>query len=254
MTKRATTTGYEDGSRLTAWVDDDAWRARLVRDRERAERNQTAAQRAITATLLARARVGGCEAFALTGSTARNRRTALSDLEYHVVGSRPRFEDLPDDVDVYATDAHRFWEKLRCGDDLVQWTLRFGCILVDDSRIFRDALQAIVTEDIWPNPAEKLDRLSDHRRHAQRLIEMGDRDAAQDQVRAALTSVARALLLDAHYFPLSRSELPDQLVAIKQDDLADAVRAAIYERPSLCDLRNDVRVLDDAVGTRSARA
>jgi len=252
MTKRATTTGYEDGSRLTAWVDDDAWRARLGRDRERAERNQTAAQRAITEALLARARVGGCEAFALTGSTARNRRTALSDLGYHVVGSRPRFEDLADEVDMYATDARRFWEKLRCGNDLVQWTLRFGCILVDDSQIFRDALQAIATENIWPNPAKKFERVSDHRRHAQRLIEMGDRDAAQDQVRAALSSAARALLLDAHCFPLSRSELPDQLVAIEQDGLADALRAAIYERPSLDDLRDAVRALDGAVGTRLA--
>ena len=65
-------------------------------DRERAEHSQTPAQQAITATVMRRAIALGASGFALTGSTARKRRTAISDLDYHVIGKRPDVSDLPD--------------------------------------------------------------------------------------------------------------------------------------------------------------
>lgn len=234
------------GAALRAWESDAAWRDRLARDARRADANQTSSQRLITETLLARAKEAGVEAFALTGSTARNQRTAISDLDYHVIGSRPSRSGLADEVDIVATDVRRFWEKLRAGDDYVQWTLRFGCILFDRTGIFRDALRVLSTERLWPDTSRKHARLSSHRRHAERLIELGDRDAAQEQVRAALTSAARAVLLDAGVFPLSRTELPAQLQAIGRVRLASALRMAIDAVPSLSELAAQVEALDDA--------
>ena len=49
------------------WRDDTIWAARLADDRARAARNQTAAQRLVTATVLERALSHGAEAVALTG-------------------------------------------------------------------------------------------------------------------------------------------------------------------------------------------
>jgi hypothetical protein len=236
-----------------AWADEPAWEEKVARDRQLADRIQSPAQRAITSVLIERARASGAQAFALTGSTARGRRTAVSDLDYHVVGVRPRHDDLPDEVDIYAGDAHRFWKKLRSGDDFVQWTLRHGCVLFDTG-IFRAGLEAIARENIWPDPRVQLDRLPDLRRLATRLIEMGDRDAAQEQVRAALTSAARALLLQAGVFPLARSEIPDQLADAGDQMLAEALARAIHQDPSLDVLNADLSHVDAVLSASAGRS
>jgi hypothetical protein len=237
---------------LDACRDDRAWEAKLASDRARAARNQTRAQQRITEQLLKRSQAAGAEAFALTGSTARNQRTEISDLDFHVVGRRPRYDDLPDDVDIYAGDAEQFWTKLRSGDDFVQWTLRFGCLLFDTG-IFRAGLQAIVTEGLWPDPQVKFARLPAHVNLASRLIRMGDRDAAQAEVRAALTTAARGILLEARVFPLARSELSDQLHCIGYERLGQALHATIHSERSLAELDSDLSALELApVATAAA--
>lgn len=49
-----------------------------------------------------------------------------------IVGERPDLSGIREDVDVYVASANAFWERLIAGDDYIQWTLRFGCILHDD--------------------------------------------------------------------------------------------------------------------------
>jgi Uncharacterized protein conserved in bacteria (DUF2188) len=224
-----------------------AWQRRLEQDGRRAQLHQTARQRAITERLVARAWELECEAFALTGSTARGQRTPVSDLDYHVVGLRPDVHDLRDDVDIFATDAERFWSKLRSGDDFVQWTLRHGCILFDRTGIFRDAIRVIFTERLWPDASGKVQRLPTHRRHAQRLIALGDSDAAQEEMRAALTSAARAVLLEGGVFPLARRELPDQLHSVGCAELANALEQVIHREVSLGDLASMLGALDAVI-------
>ncbi len=228
---------------VAAVVTATDWEERLRDDRQRAARNQSPTQQQITKTLMRRAREDRAEAFALTGSTARGQRTAISDLDYHVVGDRPRYDDLPDDVDVYVTDVDRFWSKLLEGDDMVQWTLRFGCIL-HDSGAFREGLAVIERDRIWPDPARHLIRLPRIAAFAARLIKMEDEDAALDQVRAGLTSRARAFLLAARVFPLARSELPAQLEAIGGRDLAVALSRTVHAKPGLGELRGYLDLLE----------
>jgi hypothetical protein len=219
----------------SSWTDDQLWAAKLASDAARAQRNQTRAQQRVTAQVLERAVNAGAQSVALTGSTARNQRTEISDLDYHVVGSRPDVSDLPGDVDVYAGMPDQFWRKLWSGDDFVQWTLRFGCVLFDRGP-FREGLRVIATEGIWPNGESKLNRISELTRLAERLIKMGDRDAGQDQVRATLTAFARGLLLTVRVFPMSRSELPGQLEAIGRPDVARRLADTIYRELSLSEL------------------
>jgi hypothetical protein len=229
------------------WQDDHAWESKLAADRRRADEFQTAAQREVTSIVVERAVTAGAEAVALTGSTARLSRTAISDLDYHVVGPRPKQDDLPGDVDIYVGDDDAFWTKLRAGDDFVQWTLRHGCLLVD-SGIFRDGLRVVATEALWPDPAPKLARLAAHRELIDRLLAMGDQDAAQAELRAALTSGARAVLLGAGVFPLARAELPEQLNTIGADQLGHALKATIDSERSLEDLRHLALALDGLTG------
>ncbi len=116
-----------------------------------------------------------------------------------------------------------------------------------DTGIFRAATKAIVTENLWPDAGAKLSRVPAMRELASRLIRMGDRDAAQEQVRATLTSGARALLLEKDVFPLARSELPDQLLAVGYEEVAEALTATIRMERSLSELNGDLACLSRRV-------
>ena len=212
--------------------DAGAWDQRLRSDGAIAQRNQTLELQQITELVVKRAILGGARGVALTGSTARAKRTTISDLDYHVVGNRPEVRDLPADVDIYESPPEKMRAKLVQGDDFVQWTLCCGCILYDTG-VFREAASTIVQRDLWPNGESKLQRLPELRCLAERLIGVRDRDAAQDQVRAALTSAARGVLLQRGVFALARSELPAQLRLVNADILADSLEAAIYAEPTL---------------------
>jgi hypothetical protein len=240
------------GPERSPQLSDAGWSLRLRDDATRAIRNQSVEQRLITDTIMSRALRIGAEGFALTGSTARRRRTAISDLDYHVIGQRPDVSDLPGDVDIVAVSPSRFLEQLRDGDDYPQWTLRCGCILYD-AGVMRDGFSLITHEDLWPNGNRKLASLADHRREVERLVRMGDRDAAQDQVRATLTTAARGLLLRAGVFPLARSELVGQLNHVGYQDLAHALGASIYQEQSLDNLAETGALLDRATEASRAR-
>lgn len=215
--------------------DVDDWERRLKTDRQLADRYQSATQRTITRTLLERAIALGADGFALTGSTARQRRTAISDLDYHVIGARPDASDLSDEVDVYALDESRTWKKLHNGDDFVQWTLRCG-FLLHDCGAFRRLAAAVVDEVLWPDGLSKLRRLPEHIALTARLISIGDVDAAQDQTRATITSAARGLLLVRERFPLARGELASQLSEIGLASLGEALERTIHAEPTLEEL------------------
>lgn len=213
------------------------WEGRLRADRERAARIQSPALRAITAEVLRRAVRAGALAVALTGSTARARRTAISDIDYHVVGPRPDLDGLPGEVDVVADAPERFQRRLADGDDFVQWTLRYGCVLHDPRGVMYAARERIANEDLWPDPRPKLDRAQALGHLAERVLEIEDRDAAQEHVRAALTSMARGVLLAGRTFPLARDELADQLRVAQREELAEWLQRSIHERLSLDELR-----------------
>lgn len=238
-----------------AWarVSDAGWSRRLQADQARAHRYQSREQRDVTVAVMSRARALGAEGFALTGSTARRRRTAISDLDYHVIGKRPDLSDLPGDVDVVASTPTQFHSQLGNGDDFAQWTLRYGCILYD-AGVMRDGVRLVVEGHLWPSSDRKLRRLTDHRREVERLVLMGDRDAAQEQVRATLTTLARGLLLRAAVFPLARSELPGQLECAGYVALARALDDVIYGEPDLAALSATLSLLDAAQAPAKGRS
>jgi hypothetical protein len=221
-------------------ITDSEWQRRIQADRERAARNQSPELARITEVLEKRARDHGVAAFVLTGSTARARRTSVSDLDYHLVGDyRPDLSDLHAEIDLYSDSTMRFAEKLRSGDDFPQWTIRFGCVLWD-SGVIRESSEWIARTNSWPDADRKLCQARDSMRFAEGLIESGDYDAALEQCRGALSILSRGLLLASGVFPLARDELPGQIAELGEVDLAEALQCSIHDRPPLETLRKAV--------------
>lgn len=230
-----------------------AWHGRIARDRQRARDVQSDDLGRATELLVARSVAAGAEAVALTGSTARGRRTAASDLDLHVVGPRPSLDGLRIDVDVYATTAEVLLARLRAGDDYAQWTLRFGCILYDTG-VLRAAAVELAMSATWPSPERKLDQVHRMLRVARSVLASGDREAATEQVRSVLTGLARWRLLAVGAFPMSRAELPGQLRDHDEDQLAAALDCCIHSEPTLRQLQVFVELADamTAVAGRAA--
>jgi predicted nucleotidyltransferase len=209
----------------------EAWIERLRRDRERAARNQTSELAAVTALVERRCRELGAQGFVLTGSTARGRRTPVSDLDYHVIGPRPDISDLAADVDLYGDDPNEFATKLREGDDFVHWSVRCGCVLFDAGPIER-AAELIAESNLWPDDERKLRQARSTIEFAAQMLASGDYEAALEQTRGALSLTARWYLLRSRVFPLARDELGSQLSALGCDQLAEGLRRSIHERPT----------------------
>lgn len=217
--------------------DAEAWAERLRFDRHRAASNQSAELAAITEAATARARDAGAAAMVLSGSTARGRRTQVSDVDYHVIGATSlRVTDLPVDIDIYADEVDRFWAKLRKGDDFAHWSVWYGCVLFDTG-VLRDAAAYVAEQDIWPDPDRKLRQARNALDFAEQIAESSDYGAALEQTRGALSLVARWILLSSDVFPLARDELAGQLEQLGQMRLAVDLRRSIRGRPSPDELR-----------------
>ncbi len=222
------------------WATDDAWRRRLESDADRLERLLPPALTALHAGLVHRARSAGAAALILSGSTARGRRTAISDLDYHLVGARVRTNDLSLELDVHFLSQSQLESELLAGDDFVQWSLRFGCIVLDDGTV-RRALRLMAERQPWPDVERKRSHAAKSLELAHRFVGTGDEDGALVQVRTALSLAARARLLSAGVFPLSRAELPAQLRELGLAAGAHALASTIYDSPSLSELADAAR-------------
>lgn len=128
--------------------------------------------------------------------------------------------DVPFDVDLRVFEESDVELRISEGDEVLGWALRFGVPLLD-----RDCFWSALVAD-WSGrlPLPSADaaewRASRALRAAAGLREAGDTDAAEETQRAALTQRARAKLIRAGVFPLSRPELPDQLILLGEHELA----------------------------------
>lgn len=237
---------------FNAITSKDAWRMRLAADRDRAA-NQPAPRRQAWGAVLDRAIAEGARAFAMTGSTVRARRTALSDLDFMLVGPRADLGDLREDVDVCAIAAADFWSRLEDGDDYILWTLRFGWILHDDG-VLRAAAEHVERTGLAPSASRKLIQARRGLRLAGMVLASGDLEAAREQCRSALTIVARWVLIADGDFPLSRDELAEQLAAHDHMDLAIALHATIHAAPSADELAASLAIAERLTAAAAASA
>jgi hypothetical protein len=110
--------------------------------------------RALHDAVTKRARESSAAALLLTGSTARGTRTAISDLDYHLVGEAITTDDLSGELDLHVVSPTLLDLRLREGDDFTHWSLRFGCVVFDDG-VVRESMRLVAEQRLWPDPARK---------------------------------------------------------------------------------------------------
>ncbi len=216
------------------WKTDADWERRLTHDAERIRIAVPTELVEVHRRIVHRA-LPHANALLLTGSTARRRRTAISDLDYHLIGERIELDDLPDEVDMHVVSREQLQQRLADGDDFTQWSLRFGLVVFDDGTA-RGCIRQIAEGRLWPDVARKRQQARRSLQTAEAMVASQDHDAALEQVRTALTLVARWRLLAAGRFPLSRAEIPNQLVRLGDPTLAEGLATTIHGTPSLARL------------------
>lgn len=238
-----------------ASISTEAWERRLSRDLRAIERLVPTGLRDLHATVVARARDAEAHGLVLSGSTARRRRTEISDLDYHVVGRKIDTCDLSAELDLHVLSTRELEVDVLAGDDFVQWSLRFGRVIFDDGTLLQ-ALRLMADRRPWPDVERKQRHAAKSLELARRVVETGDEDGALMQVRTALSLAARAHLLAHGEFPMTRAELPHQLEAAGNVAAADVLRSCIHGQPSLASLRGAVSeglaLLDTTVAATAA--
>lgn len=170
-------------------------------------------------------------AFLAIGSIVRPVSTVQdADLLYIYSSYRPQFLDHPLDVDVRVYDGKEVPNLLAAGHDLLGWTLRYGRLICE-----RDGYWTHITE-LWSNrvplPDPKIAEARASRSEAfyRDLLQIGDTEAAQEQLISHLTHKAWARLLQAGIYPASRPELAGQLRGLSETSLADHLESALRTR------------------------
>ncbi|MFA5786805.1 MAG: nucleotidyltransferase domain-containing protein [Actinomycetota bacterium] len=165
------------------------------------------------------------EAVILVGSWARGLApTPWSDIDVLVLGPvKPWLTSDP--LQVAWMSGGELRRRVAGADDFAQWALRFG-VCLKGRRCWEALRDELLPGAPWPDPERKLAHARSRMRTAQDLVEMGDLDAAQEELRFALAHLARAVLLSHGIFPLSRPEIPRQLQDVGDAELAHALADA----------------------------
>jgi hypothetical protein len=230
----------------------DTWQRRIVDDEQRIRDLVPDGLRVLHDAVTTRARESRAQALLLTGSTARGTRTAVSDLDYHLIGESIVTDDLSGELDLHVVPATLLRTRLREGDDFAHWSLRFGCVVFDEG-IVRETMRLIDEQRLWPDPARKKEQARKSLSVTRAIVASGDHDAAVEQVRTALTLTARWRLLAARRFPLSRAELPIQLEELGYMTLATDLARTIHGAPDLDELALEVEKAYDLLDAPPAR-
>jgi len=167
----------------------------------------------------------------LIGSVARSTQTSQSDLDLLVVAEKtPVVRRHPDRLHVQTLTMKQFADKLRSGDDFAAWCVRYGVPLLASS----GWLQIVSSSDAstWPDWHKKVRHAGRRLTLACTLLETDDLTAAAEEMLYAVSHTARAILLKAGLFPLSRPEIIGQLIETGQVRLAKLLQELSYEEPT----------------------
>ncbi len=185
------------------------------------------------------------------GSAARGRSHADSDLDLLVVANSapPR---SPIGIQVSRLTRHDVQTRALNGDDFTQWALRFGRSVHGQGH-WEQLKESLLECVPWPDHKVNLARARDRLDDARALFDLGDCDAANEELRYALSQLARAMLLSNRVFPFSRPELAEQLLGIDEPHLADALRQSLDGDVREADIERGLGLLDarlaDPAGT-----
>lgn len=165
------------------------------------------------------------------GSIVR-RATPVNDVDlvYIFRSSRPQFRTHPLDVDIRVYAGRDLGDLLSTGHDLLSWCLRFGYLICEHNHFWTSLMRSWEGRVPLPNPAIAEQRAARAEQRYKQLVELGDFDAAHDQLVSLLTHKAWAALLRRDVHPASRPELPGQLRSLGEHSLASLLERTLKER------------------------
>jgi predicted nucleotidyltransferase len=163
------------------------------------------------------------------GSSVRLHAATSSDVDLVVIyhGEKPGFGTPPIDVDVRSFRRDEVDALISDGNDLLGWTVRYGQLVYERDNFWSDVETRWAGRIPLPSATASLARASKAQRRVSDLLQVGDEDAALEQVVTMLTHTARARLIEASVYPASRPELPGQLASVGECDLASLLTDAI---------------------------
>jgi len=174
---------------------------------------------------------GAIKAIVASGSAVRD--VAYSDDLDLVMVYRTQRPDLPMrpiDVDLRLYEQAEARQKLEAGDDYLSWTVRYGRALFEREAWWTRLCAEWRDRVTPPSEVEARARADKMRNLYDKMLEVGDLDAAAEIQISMLTHLARALLGGAGVFPKSRPELADQLRGIGEQALAGRLADALNHR------------------------
>ena len=155
----------------------------------------------------------------LVGSCARQTQTENSDIDLLVI-SKETPVDLksPRRVHLMRVTYDDFLKQLERGEDFEAWSVRLG-VPVHDNGPWSEIL-ARPESKVWPSWRKKVMHGATRLFLASELLEIGDLEAANEELLYAAGHIARSFLLRSDVFPLSRPELEEQITSIGYPRLA----------------------------------
>ena len=165
----------------------------------------------------------------LIGSCARGVANSRSDIDLLIVhkDERQLRVEHADDIHLQQYSRFKFLRKLAEGDDYPSWALRFGVPLHDSDGWWAKQVAMEAENPHWPDWRPKIAHAKKRLSIASELLEIGDLDAACEELMFAASHVARATLLKRGEFPLSRPELPAQLDQMMEQTLSQLLESLI---------------------------
>lgn len=166
-------------------------------------------------------------AIVLIGSAARDMQTEKSDIDILLISdSKPILPSMRPNIHVHHQSKQEFLARLRERDDLAAWCVRYGIEIQDNGDWAR--ITSSAESKSWPDWKKKIVHATRRLTLCEMLLGTGDVDAAAEEALHAASHVARAILLQANTFPLSRPELIEQMHRIGQDRLSEIIRTLLY--------------------------
>ena len=160
-------------------------------------------------------------AIVAVGSAVRPVASSI-DLDLLVLCEEPTsFKAKPPmEIDLRVYAANQVFSLIEGGNDLVGWAVKFGRVLFEREGFWEAILKAWSDTVPLPSLQIALQRAERSFRHLNRVLEIGDSDAAHELAVSYLTHLSRVELIRRRVYPASRPELPEQLRSVGCSRLA----------------------------------
>jgi predicted nucleotidyltransferase len=179
-------------------------------------------------------------AVVLVGSVARRSATAQSDLDLLIVAEdKIAVRRTANRLHIQVMSEADFLERLKSADDFAAWCVRFGIPVVQTS--IWDRIVATDDAKKWPDWRLKIEHSARRLLLANELLQIGDEEAALEELLYALSHVGRAVLLRANVFPFSRPEMISQLSETGYPQLGAVLRDFSFGRATTANMRRAIR-------------